>query len=183
MHEKLNETARDIGLNDGLDLIVGSIGKVRNGPACIDQDLVVEGVDELGEDGKSGSNLEGGQLEVRLGRNGLKLTVFQSGCGVLPRQKLLRVQVALRSMLSLRLLPAASLFPEEAFSMSVMVLPRRLTRGCRAPHWRTKSLHCGLSPAMFPRAQTACSLTSGSGLSRSSTKIGTAPALMTTWVC
>src|ERR1700744_4460368 len=41
----------------------------------------------------------------------------------------------------------------------------------------------GLSPAILPRAQTACSRTSGSWLLRSSTKMGTAPASMTTWVC
>lgn len=93
------------------------------------------------------------------------LTVCQSGWGVFPRQKLLSVHVAFLSMLSLRL------------------SPRRLMSGRRAPAWRTKSRQGGLSPAMFPSAQTACSRTSGSWLLRSSTKIGTAPASMTTCVC
>ena len=57
MHEQLNETTGDISLNDGLDLVVGTIREIRDGPAGIDEDLVVERVDELGEDGESRGNL------------------------------------------------------------------------------------------------------------------------------
>ena len=38
-------------------------------------------------------------------------------------------------------------------------------------------------PAMFPRAQTACSQTCGSGEERSAMKWGTAPASTTNLVC
>ena len=57
MHEQLNETTGDVSLDDGLDLVVGTIREIRDGPAGIDEDLVVERVDELGEDGKSRGNL------------------------------------------------------------------------------------------------------------------------------
>jgi hypothetical protein len=63
MHEQLHQSAGDASFNDGLDLIIGSIGKVRDGPASINQDLIVKGVDELGQDRKGGGN----SSPVRLG--------------------------------------------------------------------------------------------------------------------
>jgi hypothetical protein len=57
MHEQLHQSAGNASFNDGLDLIVGSIGKVRDGPASINQYLIVKGVDELGQDRKGGGNL------------------------------------------------------------------------------------------------------------------------------
>jgi len=63
VHEKLNQSARNASLNNGLNLVVGSIGEVRDGPAGIDKDLVIKGVDELGQDRKSGGN----SSPVRLG--------------------------------------------------------------------------------------------------------------------
>ncbi|KUI56758.1 hypothetical protein VP1G_10880 [Cytospora mali] len=47
MHEQLHQAAGDAGLDNGLDLVVGAIGKVRDRPAGIDQDFVVQGVNEL----------------------------------------------------------------------------------------------------------------------------------------
>lgn len=57
VHEELHQSATDTRLNDGLDLVVGSIGKVGDRPACIDQDLVVQRVDELGENSQSRGDL------------------------------------------------------------------------------------------------------------------------------
>jgi hypothetical protein len=57
MHQELNEAAGDTGFDDGLDLVVGTVREVRDGPACVDQDLVVKGVNELGEDRERGGNL------------------------------------------------------------------------------------------------------------------------------
>jgi hypothetical protein len=53
VHQELYETARDTGLDDSLDLVVGAIGEVGDSPAGIDEDFVVERVDKLGEDGES----------------------------------------------------------------------------------------------------------------------------------
>mmetsp|Transcript_95410 Transcript_95410/g.199621 ORF Transcript_95410/g.199621 Transcript_95410/m.199621 type:complete len:208 (-) Transcript_95410:168-791(-) len=53
----------------------------------------------------------------------------------------------------------------------------------RPPLWRTKSRKFGQSPAMLPRAQTACSRTSSLGEPKSSTKRGRAPCSTTTRVC
>merc|ERR1719277_2394208 len=47
--------------------------------------------------------------------------------------------------------------------------------GLRPPLCNTKSRKFGQSPAMLPKAQTACSRTSSSGDLSSSTKIGKAP--------
>mmetsp|Transcript_2863 Transcript_2863/g.9328 ORF Transcript_2863/g.9328 Transcript_2863/m.9328 type:complete len:223 (-) Transcript_2863:2139-2807(-) len=51
--------------------------------------------------------------------------------------------------------------------------------GCKAPCDNTKSLHLVLSPAMFPNAHTACSLTSSLGEDNNCTKMGTAPEFIT----
>jgi hypothetical protein len=66
----------------------------------------------------------------------IRLTWSHLGCGAFPRQKLLRVQVAFRSIESLW------------FSL------RSMRRGPSAPWSRTWSRHFGESPAMFPSAQT-----------------------------
>jgi hypothetical protein len=57
VHQQLYETTRDAGLNDSLDLVVGTIAEVGNGPAGIDQNLVVQGVNKLGKNRQSRSNL------------------------------------------------------------------------------------------------------------------------------
>jgi hypothetical protein len=46
-----------------LDLIVGTVREVGNRPARVDEDLVIEGVDQLGEDSESRRDLWG--TEVR----------------------------------------------------------------------------------------------------------------------
>mmetsp|Transcript_10966 Transcript_10966/g.33395 ORF Transcript_10966/g.33395 Transcript_10966/m.33395 type:complete len:265 (+) Transcript_10966:1114-1908(+) len=90
-------------------------------------------------------------------------TRLKSGGG-LPRHRLDSVQVALRSMLRLVLSDSC------------------LSSGSSAPARMTRSRHGGESPAMFPSAHTACSRTSWFGDVSSSTKMGTAPLLMTTSV-
>jgi hypothetical protein len=105
VHQELDETTRDTGLDDGLDLIVGSVGKVRDGPAGIDEDLIVERVYELSQNGKSGKDLYVMVNTMTFVISAAQLTVFQSGWGVFPRQKLERVQVAFLNMESLRLSP------------------------------------------------------------------------------
>ena len=111
-----------------------------------------------------------------------------NGGGGLPRQKLDNVQVALRNI--------DILLPSLSCS----------SRGCRAFLDSTRSLHWCESPAMFPRAHTACaisqgvtrvgnlashsaclssltcSLTSSLGERRSCTKSGTAPLSITSRV-
>lgn len=57
MHEQLHQTARNASFDDGLNLVVGTVREIRDGPAGIDQNLIVERVDKLGKDGKSGGNL------------------------------------------------------------------------------------------------------------------------------
>mmetsp|Transcript_5160 Transcript_5160/g.11211 ORF Transcript_5160/g.11211 Transcript_5160/m.11211 type:complete len:420 (-) Transcript_5160:345-1604(-) len=99
---------------------------------------------------------------ARMGSDGA--TSCQMGCG-LPRHKLESVQVALRSIDIL----------EVGCSCS--------SSGLSAPWQRTRSRHSGESPAMLPRAHTACSRTSSLGLMSSCTKMGTAPLAMTTRVC
>jgi hypothetical protein len=63
VHKELHQATGDTGLNNGLDLVVGTIRQVRDSPASIDQDLVVQHVDKLGKDGKS----RGNGVPVRLG--------------------------------------------------------------------------------------------------------------------
>jgi hypothetical protein len=58
VHEQLYEATGNAGLDDSLDLVVGTIRKVGDGPAGIDEDFVIERVDELGENGKSGLDLK-----------------------------------------------------------------------------------------------------------------------------
>ena len=57
MEEKLDESTRNASLDNCLNFLVRSIREVGDGPACIDEDLVIQRIDELGEDGESGSNL------------------------------------------------------------------------------------------------------------------------------
>lgn len=59
----------------------------------------------------------------------------------------------------------------------------RATSFCKAPAVRTRSLVADPSPAIFPRAQTDCSATFGTGELSNSTNLGIAPALITSLVC
>jgi hypothetical protein len=54
VHQQLDKTAGNASLN----LVVGAVGEVRDGPAGVNEDLVVERVDELGEDGQGGLDLQ-----------------------------------------------------------------------------------------------------------------------------
>ncbi len=47
MHEEINEAPANARLDDSLDLVVGAIRKVRDGPAGVNQDLVIERVDQF----------------------------------------------------------------------------------------------------------------------------------------
>jgi hypothetical protein len=42
VHQELDKTAGDPSFDDGLYLVVGAIGEVRNCPAGINEDLVVK---------------------------------------------------------------------------------------------------------------------------------------------
>lgn len=87
MQQKLNKSAWDTGLDNSLNLIVGTVGQIRNGPAGIDQDLVIERVNKLRKDRKGRSNLfekEGVRyhqiIMIKKSRKVSKIhTVFQSG--------------------------------------------------------------------------------------------------------
>mmetsp|Transcript_113053 Transcript_113053/g.205978 ORF Transcript_113053/g.205978 Transcript_113053/m.205978 type:complete len:205 (-) Transcript_113053:243-857(-) len=87
------------------------------------------------------------------------------GGGGLPLQRLESTQVALR----VREVLLASW--------------RTLMIKFKPPLWSTRSLRFAESPAMLPKAQTACSRTSSSGDSKSCTKMGKAPASTTARVC
>lgn len=41
IHQEVHETAHDARLDDGLDLVARAVGEVRDGPARVDEDLVV----------------------------------------------------------------------------------------------------------------------------------------------
>jgi len=41
-----------------LDLVVGTVGQVGDGPTSVDKDLVVKGIDELGKDMEGGEDLD-----------------------------------------------------------------------------------------------------------------------------
>ena len=58
MHEEFDETTRNTGLNDGLNFVIGPIGEVRDGPASVDEDFIIERVDKLGKNGESRRDLE-----------------------------------------------------------------------------------------------------------------------------
>ena len=119
MHEQLYKATGNTRFNDSLDFVIGTIRKIGNGPASINQNLVIQRVDKLGQDWQSRENLLNMLAYHQSSIDGADLTVFQSGCGVFPRQKLLKVQVALRSMLNLRL------------------SPNKAKRGLRAPQLKT----------------------------------------------
>lgn len=55
--------------------------------------------------------------------------------------------------------------------------------GFMTPELSTKSRHSDESPAIFPKAQTACSCTSSIGLDNNSMNTGTEPHSMTIRVC
>ena len=65
MHEQLHETTRNASFNDGLDLVIGTIGQVRDSPASINEDFIVKRVDKLGKNGKCGKDLLGVLANVR----------------------------------------------------------------------------------------------------------------------
>lgn len=57
VEEELDKSTRNASLDNCLNLLVRSIREVGDGPACIDEDLVIQRVDQLGENGESGGNL------------------------------------------------------------------------------------------------------------------------------
>lgn len=57
VEEELDESAGDTSFNNSLDLLVRAVRQVRDGPAGVDEDFVVERVDELGENGQRRGNL------------------------------------------------------------------------------------------------------------------------------
>ena len=64
MHEQLDKTTGNAGLDDCLNLVVGAVREIRNRPTSVDEDLVVKGVDELGKNRKSGEDLNIEQSSV-----------------------------------------------------------------------------------------------------------------------
>lgn len=57
MHEEINKTPANSRLDHSLDLVVGPIREIRDGPTRINQNFIVERVNELREDGKSWRDL------------------------------------------------------------------------------------------------------------------------------
>ena len=98
-------------------------------------------------------------------REELKVETFAKfGDGFFPLHKLDMVHVAFRNI--------------DNFCAVFKIL----RRGSTMPASITMSRHSGLSPAMLPKAQIACSFTSSYGDSNSLIKIGTAPQSMTVLV-
>lgn len=56
-HEEIDESSANTALDDGLDLVVGAVRQVADSPTGIDENLVIQRVDELGEDSESGGDL------------------------------------------------------------------------------------------------------------------------------
>mmetsp|Transcript_5934 Transcript_5934/g.17654 ORF Transcript_5934/g.17654 Transcript_5934/m.17654 type:complete len:204 (-) Transcript_5934:193-804(-) len=68
--------------------------------------------------------------------------------------------------------------------MDILEFGLSCSRSGRSAAWfSTRSRHSGESPAMLPRAHTACSRTSSLAESSSCTKMGTAPLEITSLVC
>ena len=172
--EKLDEAPADSGLDDLLDLVVGAIREVGQRPAGICEHLLIIGVNQPGQRGERklclhththhSASVHSRRLHVKCHVRAVGLLELQERCearaaclgkpsshevltcskgggGCFPRQKLDSVQVALRSMDSLVLSLSCS------------------RRGARAPLSSTRSLHWAESPAMLPRAHTACGQT------------------------
>lgn len=57
VHEELHQSAGYTRLDDGLYLVVGAVGQVADRPAGIDENLIVEGIHELGKDRQRGRDL------------------------------------------------------------------------------------------------------------------------------
>ena len=65
-HQQVHESSADTALDNGLDLVVGSVRQVADSPASVDQNLVVEGVDELGEDSEGRGDLTSVTAEIMI---------------------------------------------------------------------------------------------------------------------
>jgi len=57
-HQQVDQSPAHSTLDNGLDLIVCTVGQVADGPACIDEHLVVQGVNQFGQDSERGSDLD-----------------------------------------------------------------------------------------------------------------------------
>ena len=91
-------------------------------------------------------------------------TLAKFGDGFFPRHRLDMVHVAFLNM------------------DNFCAVFKMLRSGSTIPASITMSLHSGLSPAIFPNAQIACSLTSSYGDSNNRMKMGTAPQSITVLV-
>jgi hypothetical protein len=47
VHEEFDQAARNASLDDSLNLIIGTVREVGDGPAGIDQNFVVERINQL----------------------------------------------------------------------------------------------------------------------------------------
>ena len=47
MHKQLDKSPRNARLNNSLDLLIGTIREVGNGPTSIDQHLIIQRIDQL----------------------------------------------------------------------------------------------------------------------------------------
>jgi hypothetical protein len=48
VHQELYETAGDTSFDDSLDLVIGAVGEVGDGPTGVNEDFIIEGVDKFG---------------------------------------------------------------------------------------------------------------------------------------
>ncbi len=94
-------------------------------------------------------------------------SILKGGAGF-PLQRLAKAQVPCLIMV---------------ISPSEIAVSTRFTKGLTASPRKTRSLKIKLSPAIFPKVQTACAETSLWGDPRSLMSSGRAPLSTTSWVC
>jgi hypothetical protein len=58
VHQKIHQASTHPGLDDSLNLVIRAIGEVGDCPTGVDEDFIVEGIYELGENSQGGRNLE-----------------------------------------------------------------------------------------------------------------------------
>jgi len=82
-HQEVYQSPAYTALDDSLNLVVGTVRKVRQSPTSVDENFIIERVDELGEDGKG----RGDELPVGL-RSLSSAKVGKSPGGVSEHRKL-----------------------------------------------------------------------------------------------
>lgn len=105
LHEQLHEAPADAGVDDGLDLVVGAVGEIRQSPASVRQQVWVAAEQKPGQHRQAGRHLKharrlGAAETARFLPKGVA-TFSNAGGGFFPLQRLDRAQTAFLVMVSL----------------------------------------------------------------------------------